>query len=374
MNKHRFTPVVGRVAPDVAAPADGPVRAWVRFWFNPTDPIGLHVLRVLAGLLFLAWLLPFAGHDEFFSLRGWFDTTAYSDAADLPEGPPHPFSWSLLYLCGQNAVLLTTAYAFSVAILVLFTAGVWTRLTAVLTWVVVGSYAASPATRSEAEPLVLILAFYLMVGYVFLGLRTAGQPWRLRLLGESRLAGWFRRQGPTVDRPSVGANLALRLLQVHLAIAIVMTGLHKLQYGDWWVGIALWFPMHPPLESGPGSFHPLSYEGAVLLSLATYAILAWEIGFPLFAWKPSWRFLLIGGAAAGWVGSVFVYHLPWFGPALLIGSLSYVTAAEWRRLAGWLWLVPGLSGIAQRLTPVDEPAAPPLKKDLPASSVALGHR
>ena len=34
---------------DVTAPA--PANAWVRFWFAPADPIALHVLRVLAGLL-----------------------------------------------------------------------------------------------------------------------------------------------------------------------------------------------------------------------------------------------------------------------------------------------------------------------------------
>ena len=56
------------------APRPGPFRSWSAFWFTPRDPLGLHAVRVLAGLLFLAWLLAFAGqHDALFGMRGWFD-------------------------------------------------------------------------------------------------------------------------------------------------------------------------------------------------------------------------------------------------------------------------------------------------------------
>ena len=85
-------------APKVEDPAaEGLVRSWVRFWFTPVDPVGLHGLRILAGLLFLAWLLPLAGQrDSLFGLAGWFDQQAYADAARLEGGPPKPISWSLL--------------------------------------------------------------------------------------------------------------------------------------------------------------------------------------------------------------------------------------------------------------------------------------
>ena len=61
-------------------------RSWVDFWFSPIDPRGMHGIRVLAGVLFIAWLLPFAGQlDAMFGLDGWFDQQAYRDAARLPE-------------------------------------------------------------------------------------------------------------------------------------------------------------------------------------------------------------------------------------------------------------------------------------------------
>src|SRR5207248_9690892 len=47
--------------------------------------------------------------------------------------------------------------------------------------------------------------------------------------------------------PSYAANFALRLLQVHFAIMVVTSGLHKLQVDHWWAGVPYWFAMHPPL-------------------------------------------------------------------------------------------------------------------------------
>src|SRR5262249_9045042 len=73
-------------------------RAWTRFWFTPVDAIGLHVIRLLAGLLFIAWLLPFAGYlEQFFGINGWLDPKAFTEAARLTNGAFFP-SWSILYL------------------------------------------------------------------------------------------------------------------------------------------------------------------------------------------------------------------------------------------------------------------------------------
>src|SRR5262249_49078441 len=75
--------------PPSPAAAGGPIAAWVRFWFTPTDPVALHAVRVLTGLLLLLWLLPLAGHHAaLFGPGGWFDNLAYFEAKELPGGPP----------------------------------------------------------------------------------------------------------------------------------------------------------------------------------------------------------------------------------------------------------------------------------------------
>ena len=360
MSKNRSVPMSGKTSEAVSEPAEGPLRAWVRFWFAPADPIGLHAVRVLAGLLFIGWLLPFAGHVEaFFGLQGWFDTQAYVDAGRLPEGPPQPINWSILYLAGSNPAFLNLLYWVSILILALFTLGVCTRITAVLTWVIVVSFTANPVTLYDADTLLVILAFYLMIGYVFLGQWEAWLPPWARILGPSDT--WlFRRPSYGEERTgSVAANLALRLLQVHFGIVMVASGLHKLQFGEWWSGAAFWYPLHPPLtttfeQARQTTSNPTAY--LVILSLGAYATLAWQIAFPFFAWRPRWRWLLIGGAVVGWLGLAFMYQLPLFGPAIFVCSLSYLTTPEWERLRDLLARVPGLGRLRRRAAAAQNPA------------------
>src|SRR5690606_26119983 len=123
------------------------------------------------------------------------------------------------------------------------------------------------------------------------------------------------------SRPSYAANLAVRCIQVHFAIVIVVSALHKLQFGDWWTGFALWFAMHPPFETNPQQLLANAQEvqrSMLWVSLAAYLMLAWQLGFPLFAWKPSFRWLLLGGAVVGWLGCIYIYRLPLFGPVWVV--------------------------------------------------------
>jgi hypothetical protein len=308
-----------------STPEAGLFRGWASFWLTPADPTGLRVVRVLAGLLFLGWLLPFAGHvDALFGPTGWFDFRAYHESVALDASSPAPLGWSLLYLCGSSATLHAFYWA-SVAVLVLFTLGVATRIIAVLTWLIVASFLATPAATFEGDYLLNILALYLMLGHLLLG------QWNRKLSLSERLLG--TRRGST---PSIAANLAIRLIQVHFVIVLLVSGLHKLQFGDWWSGVAWWYPLNRPFELTPERLRSQSAHASIYLfviSLLQYVALAWQLTFPLIAWRPRWRFVLLLGAVAGWVGSVVIYRQPLFGPVLMIVSLSYLTPEEWRKLA-----------------------------------------
>jgi hypothetical protein len=347
---------------------EGLVAAWTRFWFQPADPVGLHVIRLLAGVLFLAWLLPFAGHvHELFGLEGWFDQQAYTEAAQLPDFAMQPLGWSILYPIGSNQALLTSVYWASLGVLLLFTLGIWTRLTGVLTWLIVASFTTNPAVSYDGDALLIILSFYLMIGYLLLGQRSGGLSAAARLLGstESLLLG--RQRGR--PQPSTGANLALRLLQVHFAIVVLTSGLHKTQFGDWWAGVALWYPLNMPFETSLEQARSVSGDPQVylaILSTAAYVALAWQITFPLFAWRPRWWPVLVGGAAVSWAAMILIYRLPLLGPALFIGCLSFVSAAGWHRLLDWL-----ARRLPARLIRRDETAG---SRDQTQSAVALGHR
>jgi hypothetical protein len=360
------------------APARGAVQAWVRFWFTPVDPVGLHAVRLLAGILFIAWLLPFAGQlDALFGLDGWFDLQAYGAAGrpDVAPAQPVSWNWSLLYLCGSNPMLLATAFWGSMVVLALFALGIWARLTSVLAWVIVVSFTANPATAYDGDALLIILAFYLMVGYVLLGQWNTRQSLAARLLGSRDMVLFGR--GPEADslpaQTSVGANLALRLLQVHLAIVLVTCGLAKLQFGDWWSGAAFWYPLHPAFQTTLEQVHaeaPHAETYLAMLSVAAYATLAWQIGFPTFAWRRRCRPILLGGALLGWLGTAFIYELPLFGPAIFIGCLAFLSAAEWHRVLSWLAHVPGLA----RWLPAGDEEFLDVAKNKPHGSVLVTAR
>ncbi len=328
-------------------PRKGIVRAWVEFWFTPIDPIGLHAVRALSGLLFLTWLLGFAGHHEaLFSLGGWFDTRAYLEAGAVPDGIPAPISWSILYLAGENSALLAAIYWSSLAVFALFTLGVTPRITGVLTWLLVCSYTANPAISYDGDALLIVLAFYLMVGYLLFGWEETREALVSRLV-VSRSALFLGS-----SRHSVGANVTLRLLQAHFALIVCTSGLHKLQHAEWWAGFTFWYALMPPYETTVEqarayATNPSSFLS--LLSLGAYLTLAWQLSYPFFAWRPRWRLILLGGALIGWIATAFLYRLPLFGPAYLIGSLGFLTPAEWRGAFAWLARLPGLSFLAAAL-------------------------
>lgn len=360
---------------EVAAPT-GLVAAWNAFWFRAVDPVGLHRLRLLAGLVFLFWLLPFAGHvDEFFSMSGWFDARAFGEAAGVAksygEDAPVPL-WSVLYGCPTPAAT-RAVYGASIAVLVLFTLGLWPRVTALLTYLIVASFTASPAIAYDADPLLLILSFYLMIGYLLTGQGRPGLSWRDRLLGPKEAFLFRRSPGPASE--SIGANLGLRLFQVHFALAMVASGLHKLQFGDWWYGVGYWFDLFRPFEATVAQVRALRPSASLylnLLSLAAYATIAWQVAFPAFAWRVgrASRVTLFSGALVALVACPWMLELPLFGSLIALGCLGYLTPAEWHRLGGWLGRLPGLG----RLANTEAPA--PLKgpKATPSPAITGGSR
>ena len=311
---------------------------WSRFWFLPVDPIGLHGLRTFVGLLVLAWLLGFAGsHDALFGLDGWFDLQAYRESGSLTDRAPIPIGWSPLFL-STTPWLVHAFYGVALLSVTLFIAGVYPSVTGVFTWLAVVAFTQNPVVSYGGDTLLLILTFYLMVGYLIWGAerfatrRGAWAPWR----PDFTATRFFGADSNSARTDSAGANVALRLVQVHMAIVLLTSGLHKLQMSVWWAGAALWFPLHPPFETsleslGAIGVDPVLYMG--VLSLGAYCVMAWQMTFPFFAWRANWRPFLLVTAAFGWVGCRFLYCLPIFGPGLFLACLAYLGSPGWYRIA-----------------------------------------
>jgi hypothetical protein len=313
---------------------------WSRFWFTPIDPIGFDAVRILFGAYLCIWLAAFAGRQsELAGLAGWFDAPAYLDYSRLsPDVRPQIApGWSPLFV-SHTAGWAAAFYAVSLAAAVLFTIGCCTRVTSVFAWLAVVGFTQNLATNYGGDAYLMIFAFYLMIGCVFRGQAEPGRSVVWRVLGDN--CTWiFRRsavRAGATPQPSMAANVALRLLQVHLAIVIFTSALHKLQTSVWWAGAALWFPFFPPFETSLDQVLRLrdSISPRLVMtffSLSAYLAVAWQLSFPFAIWRPAVRKLMIAGGAVGCLGHWFFYDLPIFGPAILLSSLVFLTPAEWRR-------------------------------------------
>jgi hypothetical protein len=291
----------------------GFLRGWDRFWFAPTDPITLCLMRLCVGLvvlyLHIAYcfdLLSYVGRDQ-----AWLDGKiitivryewpAVGPAADwfapnqvVGHGQ---YTWSVFFHMGDPVWIYTFHICFLVVI-VMFALGLWTRITSVLVWAgAIGYVHRAPTTLFGMDVMMMILLFYLMIGPsgATLSLDRLLEYWRER-----------RRRGPGYVlpplAPSVTANFIIRLVQIHFCFIYAASGLSKLLGSSWWGGTALWAtfanysfaPVHVPIYRWCLEFltqHRLLWElvmeGGVAFTLFT------EIGLPFLIWVPRWRWFMI---------------------------------------------------------------------------------
>ncbi|MBX9626353.1 MAG: hypothetical protein K2X82_21315 [Gemmataceae bacterium] len=146
---------------------------------------------------------------------------------------------------------MAVIHALCLLAMALFTLGVCTRVTGVLTWIaVVGYLHRTNQILFGMDTMMNILLVYLVVGNSGAALSVD------RLVARYRAArASLRRTGkiddPTrafLDRapPSSGATLGIRLIQVHFCFIYLAAGLSKLKGPGWWSGTAFWDVMVNP--------------------------------------------------------------------------------------------------------------------------------
>ena len=196
---------------------------WNAFWFQPADPTLLGVIRILTGLMLLythaVWGLVLG---QFFGPASWL-------SADLVRAiQQDQYTYSFWWLVPD--AWMWHAYGLSMAVLLLFTVGLWTRLTSILSFVVVVSFAHRvPEAMFGLDQINGMLSLYLAIG-------PSGQALSL----DRVIAGWRRGSAASRPAPSAGANLALRLINVHMCVIYFFAGISKLQGESWWTGEAMW--------------------------------------------------------------------------------------------------------------------------------------
>ena len=290
--------------------------AWSRFFFTPADPRPLALIRIAVALLLL-WSYGWLATDfhAIFRHDGWADSQSVRSA--LPPG-----AWSLWFTIPE--ALHPAAYGLGLVALVALFTGVGSRVAAVVAWVfVVSTMRRVPMMLFGFDNVIATWLLYLAAS------GASGQAYAMRLPSRDRL----------VTRPTISANLGLRLIQLHLCLIYASAGLAKLQGRPWWdgsaVGMLLGNSEFRTFDLGILASHPR------VLELATHATIALELLYPILVWFRGWRPWLIAGAVAMHLGIALAMGLTEFSLAMIAGNLAFVSA-------DWFPRHRGLARVAER--------------------------
>jgi hypothetical protein len=285
--------------------------------------------------------------DDYIARHGMHPSLTYA------RGKP---IWSIwFHVTDPSSMILI--HAIICLVTFLFTIGFCTRITAVLTWV--GQLCYIHRTTQilfGVDTMMTILLLYLMIG-------PSGAAYSVDRL----IARWWSRSKPNIiarwrkfwRKPigeitpapvpssmpvsSVSANVAIRLLQIHVCIIYLAAGLAKMLGQSWWDGTAVWGTLVNY------EFAPMQYEIynqimrllgknkqvlMAFLTMACYFTLFFEIGYAFLIWRPATRWVMLGMAIVlhGMIG--LFMGLKTFSLMMLVMNMAFLRPGEVRWFFG----------------------------------------
>lgn len=236
--------------------------------------------------------------------------------------------------------------SFFVLAAVCFVLGIGTRVSSVLVWFANICYIhRNQHVLFGVDTMMNVLLLYLMIG-----------PSGAAISVDRLISRWWSGAKPRffpnsppadyspVPQPLISANVALRLMQIHLCIIYFISGISKLQGAAWWNGTAVWgvlgnyefAPMNLPIYNQ--ALRVLGQNQAVFETFITSACLftlIFEIAYPFLVWKPSTRWLFLVGAIFlhGFIG--LFMGLKTFSLLMLIFNMAFLRPEQIRWLVSW---------------------------------------
>jgi hypothetical protein len=299
---------------------------WTRFWFTPSDAMVLSLVRVLTGLVALWWylsLLPdlqsWFGPDGIFSIDLALQIRSQSDSR---------FAFSLLDYV-NSASQLWVVYGLGIAAIALMVVGLFSRVTTIASLIFVLSFIhRAPMLARPVDDILPLMMFYLCLG-------PSGANFSIdALLRRRKAPAGAAAAGDVVY--SSWATLAVRLMQVHLALIYGAMVIAQLQTGTWWQGTAVWWLMARPesrLLDVTGMAHiGLAFE--YLVNFLTHVIVLYELCFVFLIWNPLARPILLVLGAFVWLGLALVGGSVSFAVIMLVATLAFLSPQTLRNCCG----------------------------------------
>ncbi len=304
--------------------------AWSEFWFAPSSPSTLSAIRVLAGLMLLYTHLIWSfGLTDFFGPNGWLppqlmhEFRLATNDPDGPEGPEQPRErvvWSHFDYV-HTPTLMWTVHICALVVFFLLTIGFFSRTMAFLGYLFAVSYAnrITPGAYFGLDKINCMLALYLIVG-------PCGARYSVDRL-------WRLKRGNTEVPATSMANLAIRLIQVHMCIVYLFSGIGKLQGEPWVNGTASWVSYAMLEYQSRSHFFDMTWlaNWPYLLNFMSHATVFWELSYCALVWPALTRPWVLGMAILVHLGIALTLGMPTFGLVMLIGNLAFVSPKTVRK-------------------------------------------
>lgn len=281
------------------------------FMLKPASAQPLAALRISLGVFLLSQAYMLRG-----SLYDFFSSSGYiqGDLVHLMNNPMLPqIAWLhqglARFSVSEEFCIVAVASAYLLSLLFL-TAGLFTRIASVAAWFLHWTLMNSAESTTYGVDLYThVFLFYLM--WV-----PAGDAWSIDSLRSP--------QGPRV---SSAARLGLRIMQLHLCVSYLASGIEKAQGIQWWNGELFWRATMLPVYKQYDFSWLAHWPG--LSMVAGWATLLLETGYCVFIWPRATRKFWLVGIVGLHLGIVFLLGLTLFGLVMVILSVSlFALSAE----------------------------------------------
>jgi hypothetical protein len=299
-------------------------QGWNRFWYTASDPFALSVIRIATGLVALYCLLTFTPDlTLFFKDGGLLPTELVAEFSGNDALNVATLSY-LSYL--HTPTELYVAHVIGAIVLLLFTAGFYTRITSVLALIVTLAYVhRAPFVTSDIETALAMLQFYLCFGPC--GAYLSVDRWMAK-----REAASDKVDATDSSVKTFGATISLRLIQLHVCVFCLMSGLAKLTgpaqlmevenwVNPWLGGFATWQMIGRQVSP----MIDLTFLRATpgLVQAWAHLIVAFELVFPFLIWKNLARPLLLGVAVFMWGTLALISGAAVFSMLMIVANFAF---------------------------------------------------
>lgn len=132
---------------------------------------------------------------------------------------------------------------------------------------------------------------------------------------------------------SMRSSLGLRLSQLQVCIIYFYSGMEKIRGAQWWKGEAVW----DVLANGQLARWDFSWISGVpvVVALATWSTLLWEVYFPALIWVRKLRYPMLVFGVVLHLGIGTAMSIPYFGSLMICSYALFLERKDARRVTNY---------------------------------------